>query len=593
MAANVQVLLKNSGVKGKLPDAGSAAYGELFINYHSSDPMLCFKDNAGEIVEIKPPRTIDGGGGETPPDTGNVNGDTLWDGTHLLVWDADKWIKVGPSDLAYVQKADKGEVTNTVGDGFEIPAVNNAKAGLMLPADKTNLDNLVAGGASLWKLTGSDLAPKDSSNDVVIGDDNIKLNSAGYLQLAGANLDGEPGTRIGVNSDGTTVMPGLISTYRASQSAVISATGSTGKVQLMGTGGINAEGTFSTEGDTSYVSVNRTGTLSDSAALYLGFNNGVEKFKVQQDGNVITKGDVRVGGTYAAPNIDLKPNGNIFAEGKIQSAGNPLGGGEVGVLLDGASGAVVATAASAGNVILKGFIKDDSDPYAQITAGGSATFGTFVKAYNPTGSTGQAFSALFPSGRAVAEDDLGNIKWELKADGKATFTGDVTAPNITASGNITAAGEGKFNNITCAYNATGSASVDGDGIYVVDNSGVLSANLSVNGLDLGGTIPSDPNINLKSSDGSITAKGSITPNTVIFNLNTDDPSSWHVTQETYTDEHEVEKTREVRQYVGETMDVKQTLLAITGALESLKTAAASATTCEELRGAIETALADV
>ena len=41
------------------------------------------------------------------------------------------------------------------------------------------------------------------------------------------------------------------------------------------------------------------------------------------------------------------------------------------------------------------------------------------------------------------------------------------------------------------------------------------------------------------------------------------------------------------------MDVKSVLLKLTGALETLKTAAASATTCEELRGAIETALADV
>ena len=41
------------------------------------------------------------------------------------------------------------------------------------------------------------------------------------------------------------------------------------------------------------------------------------------------------------------------------------------------------------------------------------------------------------------------------------------------------------------------------------------------------------------------------------------------------------------------MDVKDTLLKITEALTQLKTAAASATTCEELRTAIDTALADV
>ena len=89
--AGTKILLKRSGVQGKLLTAIDAEYGELFINYHSGDPMLCFKDNSDNIVEIKPPRAIDGGGGDTPPDTGNEAGDILWDGTHLLVWDGTTW----------------------------------------------------------------------------------------------------------------------------------------------------------------------------------------------------------------------------------------------------------------------------------------------------------------------------------------------------------------------------------------------------------------------------------------------------------------------------------------------------------------------
>ena len=93
--AGTKILLKRSGVQGKLPDAADAQYGELFINYHSGDPMLCFKDNSDNIVQIKPPRVIDGGGGDTPPDTGNEAGDILWDGTHLrgLGWQrlAARW----------------------------------------------------------------------------------------------------------------------------------------------------------------------------------------------------------------------------------------------------------------------------------------------------------------------------------------------------------------------------------------------------------------------------------------------------------------------------------------------------------------------
>ena len=142
--AGTKILLRRSGVQGKLPSAGDAEYGELFINYHSGDPMLCFKDNSDNIVEIKPARAIDGGGGEVPPDTGNTEGDLIWDGTHLRVWDGNTWLAVGPGSLAYIQKADMGTVTNTAGDGFDIPLVNNLQAGLMAPGDKNKLDGYPA-----------------------------------------------------------------------------------------------------------------------------------------------------------------------------------------------------------------------------------------------------------------------------------------------------------------------------------------------------------------------------------------------------------------------------------------------------------------
>ena len=93
--------------------------------------------------------------------------------------------------------------------------------------------------------------------------------------------------------------------------------------------------------------------------------------------------------------------------------------------------------------------------------------------------------------------------------------------------------------------------------------------------------------------------------TLHFKLEPDDDSNYTTTTEEYTEtetyegprgrtlEREVTKTREVKTYTGPTMDVKDTLLKITEALTQLKTAAASATTCEELRTAIDTALADV
>ena len=107
-------------------------------------------------------------------------------------------------------------------------------------------------------------------------------------------------------------------------------------------------------------------------------------------------------------------------------------------------------------------------------------------------------------------------------------------------------------------------------------------------------------------EGTVTANGTVLTRNVTLNLDADDPNAYETREEEYTEietykgprgnellTREVTKTREVTEYIGETMDVKSVLLKLTGALETLKTAAASATTCEELRTAIETALADV
>ena len=52
--AGTKILLRRSDTANRKPDAGDAEYGELFINYHSNSPMLCFKDNADQVIEIRP-----------------------------------------------------------------------------------------------------------------------------------------------------------------------------------------------------------------------------------------------------------------------------------------------------------------------------------------------------------------------------------------------------------------------------------------------------------------------------------------------------------------------------------------------------------
>ena len=165
--ATTRILLKKSGLKDRLPAPASAEYGELFINYHSGSPMLSFKNDANEIVSIKPVSTIDGGAGETPPGTGNSIGDLIYDGTNLLVWNGTSWEKVGVADLSYTAKVDGGTVVSANGTDAEIPLVG-VNAGLMSPGDKTLLGSLPIDGSGNFEQVQSNWDEADAGSPAYI-----------------------------------------------------------------------------------------------------------------------------------------------------------------------------------------------------------------------------------------------------------------------------------------------------------------------------------------------------------------------------------------------------------------------------------------
>ena len=220
-APGTKIYLKRTQTLNNTPGAGDIEHGELWMNYHSSSPRLYFKDNANEIVEIKPGAAA--GEGVTPPSSGNETGDLWFDGTNLLVWNGSSWQVVGVSTLAALNDTDvagatanqllaydgskwvavsassiavdvnlgytasptQGVVTNDAGSDATIPARTNVNAGLMLPADKTAIDGLPA-----------------DFDFLRAGDDVSELtNDAGYLTesevnniLQGNNPDGSPNT---------------------------------------------------------------------------------------------------------------------------------------------------------------------------------------------------------------------------------------------------------------------------------------------------------------------------------------------------------------------------------------------------------------
>ena len=163
--AGTKILLRRSDTQNKKPAAGDAEYGELFVNYHSNSPMLCFKDNADTIVEIRPLTEVELALGElTDVDTtGATNG-------MVLSYNGSTWVPVSAAsiaidvDLGYTPAADKGTITNTAGDDAEIPLATGTNAGLTLNNYTTAEKDKLAGvddGANAnvnadWNATSGD-----------------------------------------------------------------------------------------------------------------------------------------------------------------------------------------------------------------------------------------------------------------------------------------------------------------------------------------------------------------------------------------------------------------------------------------------------
>jgi hypothetical protein len=252
--AGTRIFLRRSDTQGKKPSVGDAEYGELFVNYHSSDPLLCFKDNADNIVEIKPQDPV--GSGPTPPTTGNETGDLWWDGTHLLVWNGSAWVIAGAQelsdlsdvdttgvalnnllaydgskfvpvapasisvdvDLEYSKQTDKGIILNSAGDDATITAADTIYAGLMLPADKIKLDGIEDGaeanvGTNLTfvqdKLFGTVESSTGTGATIPLGNGiNAGLSQNDFTDDDHAKLDGIADGAIASVDLGYTAAPG-------------------------------------------------------------------------------------------------------------------------------------------------------------------------------------------------------------------------------------------------------------------------------------------------------------------------------------------------------------------------------------------------
>ena len=618
------IKVKNSNVAGRLPSSGDLVPAELALNLQ--DKKLYSKDTAGEVFEIGVSGDVPSG--DDPPSSGNNAGD-LWfktDDVQLLYWNGSDWevvftesggnltgdLTLGTDKITL--NASTGEITAAgqvqANGGLEayIPTNN-----LQQPSqrwfdnrygNRDNVANMNMGG-SLWVKqsfsTGSDpTKPQvtiDSAGDIITTGDitasnGITSGPATFTQTA-------PDTPTGY----------VLVSDNESAEAIKIYEGSTKKLALEYSGSITTVGSF-TAGSYDSNSDDGFGVRIQDDLVY------VQRPSTQSDPDTAT-----CFATLLGKNVTSR----IFADGSAEFAGDIQSGGRPGLGTPGVrafvSGLLDVCNADGSYAVFRGLTEGSTQETSRINANGSAKFDSYVEA--------DLFSV---SRSAVANKDNYTSKLASNDTGKhfnAKDAGSVTVASIGADGsaefaksNIKLNPGGAIQSVGGLYSGfdfdnstfgayiqadgtiiSGGANPEGganDGSMLNKGSGVVcsfsnASSLLYRGYTTGNSTPTF----------TVTAGGTVTPATVIFNLEPENTANYTTTTETYTDTEQyegplgriltrdVEKTREIKEYTGPTMDVKQTLLDITGALENLKAAAASATTIAELRDAIETSLANV
>ena len=116
--------------------------------------------------------------------------------------------------------------------------------------------------------------------------------------------------------------------------------------------------------------------LNSALGSFLGQNGSTAVYRVDKNGNVDIGG--AIGGNESTnsannPNIALKADGNILANDKIRSGGNPNNGSAAGVLLN-PNGNIQATRINGPGTVFQGYTVGTSTATSVINADGTASF---------------------------------------------------------------------------------------------------------------------------------------------------------------------------------------------------------------------------
>ena len=185
------IVIKNSAVAGKVPDASALVAAELALNL--KDRKLYSKDADGNVFEIAGGEGANVPGGPTPPTNGNEIGDLFFDTTlnQLLYWDGSQWLPIA------------GNEVHNLGDLLDVEILNPAE-GELLVWNGTNWENADPGYLTESEVINILEGKNPDGTDKPGGEEYAKLSDIGDGTITIVDAEGDPVGEFTVNQDGDT-----------------------------------------------------------------------------------------------------------------------------------------------------------------------------------------------------------------------------------------------------------------------------------------------------------------------------------------------------------------------------------------------------
>ena len=279
------IKLKSSVVRDKVPSAADIEIGEVCVGANSQSPMLLFKDNADNIIQIKP------GSGVTPgpnPPADKQPGDIWYDENtnSLKYWNGSQWVELEAST------------------GSSVDSVNGQSGVVVLKTSDLENNSGYITAADIPDVPDAPVASVNSKTGVVVlayGD----VGAASAEQGGKADTALQPGVDISeLNNDaGFITDAGVVKLVAGSNITLTPAEG-TGEVKIDAAGGGGGGAVDSVNGETGTVVLTAAdvGALPDTTAFVTSVNGDI--------GPEITLTAVDVGALPDTTPLDFVPMGS-------------------------------------------------------------------------------------------------------------------------------------------------------------------------------------------------------------------------------------------------------------------------------------------